>query len=231
MHNYIILFGKIPHDATLRSHCLPRRHYQHDRSQRRRHSYAGCRTTGSGGAGPDAGCRDLAESLLQLPSASLSFDHLLECLRWAEAKVDAGAVGVVLTQGTDTLEETAFFLDLYWDRPQPLILTGAMRTPAAVSADGPGNLLAAVQTAIAPGSRGRGVLVVMNDTIHAARWVSKADALSLHAFVSPDGGAAGRLVEGRPGVFSRAGETAGDWPAASTYGTRSHGGSAVERRW
>lgn len=142
-----------------------------------------------------------AESLLQLPSASLSFDHLLECLRWAEAKVDAGAVGVVLTQGTDTLEETAFFLDLYWDRPQPLILTGAMRTPAAVSADGPGNLLAAVQTAIAPGSRGRGVLVVMNDTIHAARWVSKADALSLHAFVSPDGGAAGRLVEGRPGYF------------------------------
>lgn len=144
-----------------------------------------------------------AESLFQLPSASLSFEHLLACLTWAEAKVDAGAAGVVLTQGTDTLEETAFFLDLYWNRPQPLILTGAMRTPAAVSADGPGNLLAAVQTAIAPGSRGRGVLVVMNDTIHAARWVSKADALSLHAFISPDGGAAGRLVEGRPGYFHR----------------------------
>lgn len=142
-----------------------------------------------------------AESLFQLPSASLSFEHLLTCLAWAEAKVDAGAAGVVLTQGTDTLEETAFFLDLYWNRPQPLILTGAMRTPAAVSADGPGNLLAAVQTAIAPASRGRGVLVVMNDTIHAARWVSKADALTVHAFVSPDGGAAGRLVEGRPGYF------------------------------
>ena len=142
-----------------------------------------------------------AETLFQLPSASMTFDKLLTCLAWAKSKVDAGAAGVVLTQGTDTLEETAFFLDLYWDRPEPLIITGAMRTPLSASADGPGNLLAAVQTAIAPASRGRGVLVLMNDTIHSARWVSKTDALSLQAFVSPDAGPAGRMVEGKPCLF------------------------------
>src|SRR5437879_3220469 len=78
-----------------------------------------------------------AETLFQLPSASMTFEQLLTCLAWARAKVDAGASGVVITQGTDTLEEAAFFLDLYWDRPEPLIVTGAMRTPLAASADGP----------------------------------------------------------------------------------------------
>jgi L-asparaginase len=144
-----------------------------------------------------------AEALFQLPGASLTHQHLLSCLDWARTRVDSGARGVVITQGTDTLEETAFFLDLYWDRPEPLIVTGAMRTPGAASADGPGNLLAAVHTAIAPASRGRGVLVVMNDTIHAARWVSKTDAISVQAFVSPDAGPAGRMLEGSPCYFHR----------------------------
>ncbi|MBO9536172.1 asparaginase [Herbaspirillum sp.] len=142
-----------------------------------------------------------AESLRQLPSASLSFDDLMAVLAWAEKQVEDGAHGIVLTQGTDTLEESAFFLDLYWRYPQPLVLTGAMRGASAAGADGPANLLAAVQTAVDAQSVGRGVLVVMNDTVHEARWVTKADSLSTGAFSSGDGGVAARLVEGTPAYF------------------------------
>ncbi|MDR3397959.1 MAG: asparaginase [Pandoraea sp.] len=140
-------------------------------------------------------------SLRQLPSASLGYDDLMDALTWAEQQIADGASGVVLTQGTDTLEETAFLLDLFWTLPAPLIITGAMRAPQAAGADGPANLLAAVRTAVHPDSEGRGVLVVMNDTAHYARWVSKGDALAVQAFVSRDGGAAARLVEGRPTFF------------------------------
>ena len=139
-----------------------------------------------------------AASILRLPSASLSTSDVLQSLAWAEEQVRDGAMGVVLTQGTDTIEETAFLLDLYWSHAQPLIVTGAMRTPLSAGADGPANLLAAVQVAVSPDSRGRGVLVVMNDTIHAARFVAKGDALSVQAFVSPDFGPLGRVIEGSP---------------------------------
>jgi len=142
-----------------------------------------------------------AESLLQLPSPSLDLNHLMTCLAWAESQVAAGACGIVLTQGTDTIEESAFFLDLFWRHPQPLIITGAMRTPLAVGAEGPSNLLAAVQVAVEPQSRSRGVLVVMNDTIHRARWVTKSNTLSVQTFVSPDCGPAGLVAEGQPQYF------------------------------
>jgi L-asparaginase len=137
-----------------------------------------------------------ATSLFQLASGSLTFGNLIECLRFAEQAVAAGSAAVVLTQGTDTLEETAFLLDLLWSRPEPIVLTGAMRTAAAVSPDGPRNLLGAVATAAAPQSRGRGALVVMNDLIHEARWVRKAHSLAVEAFDSPNAGPAGALVEG-----------------------------------
>jgi L-asparaginase len=156
-------------------------------------------------AGSVPGLADIANittaSLQRLPSASLRFDDLLAALDWAEQQIAQGARGVVLTQGTDTIEESAFLLDLYWRRPEPLIVTGAMRAPLAAGADGAANLLAAVQTAIDQASTGRGVLVVMNDTVHSARWVSKSDTLAVQAFVSSDGGVAGRLVEGRPAYF------------------------------
>lgn len=142
-----------------------------------------------------------ATSLRQLPSASLGYGDLMAALTWAEQQIADGASGVVLTQGTDTLEETAFLLDLFWKLPQPLIVTGAMRAPQAAGADGPANLLAAVRTAAHPDSVGRGVLVLMNDTAHYARWVSKGDALAVQAFVSHDGGVAARIVEGRPTFF------------------------------
>jgi L-asparaginase len=143
------------------------------------------------------------KTLSNLPSASLTCDELLGALRWARQMVDAGASGVVLVQGTDTLEESAFLLDLYWDRTNPLVLTGAMRPPQRAGSDGPANLLASIATAADPVSEELGVLVVMNDEIHAAARVSKQDAMSVNAFRSPAFGPLGRLVEDRPTYATR----------------------------
>ncbi|WP_408896718.1 asparaginase [Nocardioides sp. R1-1] len=136
-----------------------------------------------------------AETLAQLPSPSLDEPTILRTLAWARAAVDAGAEGVVVTQGTDTLEESAYLLDLFWDRPEPLVVTGAMRSAQAVGADGPANLLTAVRCATAPASRDRGVLVAFDDEIHHARWVAKTDSASTGAFRSPVFGPIGRCVE------------------------------------
>lgn len=143
------------------------------------------------------------ESLSNLPGASLTSDGLLGALRWARQRVDAGASGVVLVQGTDTLEESAFLLDLYWDRTNPLVFTGAMRPPQRAGSDGPANLLASIATAADAVSEDLGVLVVMNDEIHAAARVSKQDAMSVDAFRSPVFGPLGRVVEDRPTYANR----------------------------
>ncbi|UVJ42961.1 asparaginase [Pseudomonas sp. LS1212] len=137
------------------------------------------------------------ETLCLLPSASLDFEQLLTVLRWAKAQVEQGATGVVLTQGTDTLEESAYFLDLLWDLEVPLVMTGAMRSASQIGADGPANLMAAIKVALDKNSRQRGVQVVMNDQVHAAAWVRKSDALALDAFTSPLFGPVGVMVEGR----------------------------------
>ncbi|MGA9746432.1 MAG: asparaginase [Nocardioides sp.] len=137
-----------------------------------------------------------ATTLALLPSASLGHDACLAALAWARTAVQDGADGVVVVQGTDTLEETAYLLDLFWDKPQPLVVTGAMRSPQRAGSDGPANLMAAVTTAAAPTSRGLGVLVVMNDEIHAAARVAKTDSMAVEAFRSPVFGPLGRLVEG-----------------------------------
>ncbi|TIC86327.1 asparaginase [Nocardioides sp. GY 10113] len=137
-----------------------------------------------------------AETLAMLPSGSLTESMVLAALAWARAAVADGAVGVVLTQGTDTLEESAYLLDLAWDLPEPLVVTGAMRSPQAPGADGPANLTAAVTCAAAEASRGRGVLVAFDDEIHLARWVAKAHSISTGAFRSPAFGPVGRVVEG-----------------------------------
>lgn len=90
--------------------------------------------------------------------------------------------GIVVTHGTDTLEETAYFLDLTSADPRPIVLTGAMRQANALSADGPANLRAAIVVAAAPSARQRGTLVVMNDEIHEARTVTKGHTLRVDAF-------------------------------------------------
>jgi L-asparaginase len=135
------------------------------------------------------------ETLGLLPSASLDFEFLLSVLSWAKLQIAQGAVGVVITQGTDTLEEAAAFFDYLWDHDEPLVLTGAMRSAADPGADGPANLLDACRVALAANSRRRGVQVVMNGQIHAASSVRKIDSLALQAFSSPIVGPAGMLVE------------------------------------
>lgn len=105
--------------------------------------------------------------------------------------------GLVVIHGTDTMEETAWFLQLTVKPSIPLVLTGAMRPATAVSADGPMNLLNAIRLAAHPSARGKGVLVMMNDTIFAARNVTKGNTLSLDTFRSLDG-PLGYMNDGHP---------------------------------
>ncbi|MGG6428350.1 asparaginase [Acetobacter ghanensis] len=94
------------------------------------------------------------------------------------------ADGVVITHGTDTMEETAFFLSNVIHTANPVVLTGSMRPSTAISADGPANLYEAVEVATSPKAKGRGVMMVMNDTIHGARWASKTNTTEVQTFRS-----------------------------------------------
>ncbi|WP_245582238.1 asparaginase domain-containing protein [Nocardioides halotolerans] len=109
----------------------------------------------------------------------------------------------MLTQGSDTLEETAFLVDCLWTRDEPFVVTGAMRNPTLPGADGPANLAAAVRVAFSDPARGRGALVVFNDEVHAARHVRKTHSTSTATFVSPDLGPIGHVVEGTPRFLAR----------------------------
>lgn len=141
-----------------------------------------------------------AQSLFSLPSGHLKFEILTKALKWAEKQIDLGSDGVILTQGTDTLEESAFFCDLFWDKPQPLILMGAMRSPEEIGAEGLRNLYSSILVASSPNSKNRGVMVVMNDTIHTPRWVRKSHSLAVETFYS-DGKTYGYVAEGRVEYF------------------------------
>jgi L-asparaginase len=116
---------------------------------------------------------------------------------------DKNVDGVVITHGTDTMEETAFFLDLVVKSDKPVVLVGSMRPATAVSADGPGNLYNAVATATDPGAKGRGVLVVLNDEIHSARDVAKTDTTSVETFHSPNRGPSGLIHTGKIAWFEK----------------------------
>jgi L-asparaginase len=104
--------------------------------------------------------------------------------------------GVVITHGTDSLEETAFLLDLTMESDKPVVFVGAMRNSSETTWDGPLNLLAAVRVALAPASRGQGVMVVMNDTALAASEVTKTHTEAFDSFQSPDFGPLGVVDKG-----------------------------------
>lgn len=111
------------------------------------------------------------------------------------------ADGVVVTHGTDTMEETAHFLNLTVKSRRPVVMTGAMRPPTAISADGPLNLFNAVAVAADPRAAGRGVLVVMNDRIHGAHSLTKTNTTSVETFLSPINGLIGTVNFGKIAYF------------------------------
>ncbi|MEP6493848.1 MAG: asparaginase [bacterium] len=113
--------------------------------------------------------------------------------------------GVVVTHGTDTMEETAYFLDLTIADPRPVVVTGAMRPADGIGIDGPANLYNAVRLAAAPSARGRGTMILMNDEIFAARDVTKSNAVRPNAFSAPYRGDLG-IADPEAIVFHRAAE-------------------------
>ncbi|XVU28526.1 asparaginase [Actinoplanes sp. CA-054009] len=172
----------------------------------------------AGGVAPSLSARQLLEAVPGLagsgitveamtfrnrPGASLGFEDVTGLAELIGRELGAGAAGVVVTQGTDTIEETSYALDLLHPGPQPIVVTGAMRNPTLAGADGPANLLAAVHVAAAGAARDLGCLVVLGDEIHAARRVRKTHSTSTAAFASPDGGPLGYVVENRPHFVSR----------------------------
>ena len=137
-----------------------------------------------------------AETLLALPSAHVTLAHAREIATRA-AQVAAGGEGVVITTGTDTLEELAVLCALAHDADAPVVLTGANRPASGPGADGAANLIDAVAVAGAPRSAELGVAAVFGGEIHAAMTVRKVDSTGPAAFGSPVTGPLGRIVEGR----------------------------------
>ena len=133
------------------------------------------------------------EQIANVDSADLQFSHwgrLVERIRAAFAE-DPELAGVVITHGTNTLEETAWLLQLLIDDPRPVVLVGAMRPATALSADGPLNLYQAIKVAVSPEARSHGVLVVVDGQIHGAKAVTKIATQGVSAFASPDSGPLG----------------------------------------
>ncbi|WP_331718625.1 asparaginase (plasmid) [Streptomyces sp. NBC_00289] len=135
----------------------------------------------------------------RLPGASLAFSDLLELAIMVETlAVD----GVVVTQGTDTIEETAYLLDLVTSSDTPIVVTGAMRNASMAGADGPANVLAAIRVAASTEVLGMGCMVVFAEEIHSARWARKTHATSPMAFTSYPG-PIGYVAEDRVRITAR----------------------------
>ena len=137
-----------------------------------------------------------AQSVLGVPSSEITLPDIVALAARIGALRQKGSDGVVVTQGTDTIDETSFVLDLLLPPGPAVIVTGAMRHPALSGADGPANLLAAIRCAAAPECAGLGVLVVMGDVIHPAVSVAKTDTASPAAFHSAS--PVGFVSEGTP---------------------------------
>jgi L-asparaginase len=130
---------------------------------------------------------------------------MLEVAKRAAAALSVDGVdGVVVTHGTDTVEETAFLCDVTVASDKPVVFAAAMRSGNEIAADGPRNLLNAAQVASDPAARGMGALLVLNDEVHAARWARKQDSYRVSAFRSPGHGPIGFVTPGSVRIPARA---------------------------
>ena len=134
--------------------------------------------------GLDRYARAETEQFANIASSALTLEQWLGLARRINTlfATDPDLAGIVVTSGTDTLEETAYFLNLTVKSDKPVVVVGSMRNPSTVGYEGAANLLEAFRVAAEPASRAKGVLVVLNDEINAARDVTKTDALRLHTF-------------------------------------------------
>jgi L-asparaginase len=137
------------------------------------------------------------EQVLNVASGQITMDQWLDLSRRANDhfKKDAGLAGLVVTSGTDTLEELAYFLHLTVRDPRPVVVVGAMRNPSTLGYEGAANLEDAFRVAADPQSKGMGVLVVLNDEINSAREVTKTDSRLLSTFTSRDYGVLGTILD------------------------------------
>jgi L-asparaginase len=153
------------------------------------------------------GIKDLAnlkgEQISNVGSQDMSFDIMLKLAKRINELLPTNEVdGIVITHGTDTMEETAYFLNLTVKSDKPVVMVGSMRPSTAVSADGPLNLYNAVAVAADPNSGGRGVLVVMNDWIHAAHSLTKTSTTAVQTFMSPLRGLVGVTAYGKDDFYN-----------------------------
>jgi L-asparaginase len=130
-----------------------------------------------------------------LASSQMTVSDLMDIARAVRESIAAGCAGAVVSQGTDTIEEIAFGLDLLCQGDAPVVVTGAMRNASLPSADGPANVIAAVRVAASAVARGLGALVVLNDEVHAARFVRKSSTSNLSTFRSANTGPIGWMAE------------------------------------
>lgn len=152
------------------------------------------------------GIKDLAnikgEQISNVGSQDMSFDIMLSLAKRINELLAGDVDGIVVTHGTDTMEETAYFLNLTVKSDKPVVLVGSMRPSTAVSADGPLNLYEAVAVASDPRSKGRGVMVVMNNWIHAAHSLTKTSTTDVQTFMSPLRGLVGVSAYGKNDFYN-----------------------------
>ncbi|UQS82860.1 asparaginase [Bombilactobacillus folatiphilus] len=138
----------------------------------------------------------VTEEIFNVPSPHMTPQHMLQLTKRIRQAEQEGFFGAVVTHGTDTLEETAFFLDLTLQGHMPVVVTGAMRSSNEIGSDGLYNFKSAIQVARADESVGQGVVVVMNDEIHSARYVTKTHTTNVATFRTPTFGPIGILSDG-----------------------------------
>src|SRR4051812_44585236 len=143
------------------------------------------------------------EQVVNVNSSDITIENWLTLAKriQAIAKETPSVSGFVITSGTNTLEETAYFLNLTVRLDQPVVLVGSMRPATAISADGPLNLLNAVRTAISPDAKGKGALIVLNDEINAARDTTKTNTLRVETFRAPELGILGYIDEDKVSFY------------------------------